>query len=97
MEHGQQHEGSDKTRDGNQSGSDEEFFDCDETREESPKPKTDLPIWSRKPEGRANKLGKHKLLEHDDWLYVPICQDPAPLTEDQLAEQAEVRYPSYSM
>ena len=27
---------------------------------------------------------------HDDYLYIPICQDPTPLTEDMLAEQAEI-------
>ena len=82
---------------------DDEFFDCD-TKEEkggveeeeeeevslAGSKKSDLPIWSQKPEGRAKKLGKTRLLEHDDFLYIPTCQDPAPMTEDQLAEQAEV-------
>ena len=81
---------------------DDEFFDCDTKEKEedsdmetssSPDPgskKSDLPIWNQKPEGRSKKHGKMKLLEHDDFLYIPICQDPAPMTEDQLAEQAEV-------
>jgi hypothetical protein len=67
----------------------EEFFDCDEDQTEKDG-KSSLPIWNRKAEGRTKTLNKLKLLEHDDYLYVPECQDPAPLTEDQLAEQAEV-------
>ena len=49
-----------------------------------------IPIWSKDPQGRLKKFGKSKLLEHDEYLYVPICQDPTPLTEDMLAEHAEV-------
>ena len=56
------------------------------------KTKEDLPIWSRSPEGRKKKMGARvMLLEMDDHLYVPKCQDPPPMTEDQLAEQAEVQ------
>lgn len=58
------------------------FFDCDEAES--------IPIWSKDPQGRWKKFGKSKLLEHDEYLYVPICQDPTPLTEDMLAEHAEV-------
>ena len=58
------------------------FFDCDEAES--------IPIWSKDPQGRLKKFGKSKLLEHDEYLYVPICQDPTPLTEDMLAEHAEV-------
>ena len=31
-----------------------------------------------------------RLLEVDDWMYRPVVQDPAPVTEDQLAELSEV-------
>ena len=51
---------------------------------------SELPVWNQSAEGRQNRFGKLKLLLHDDWLYVPICQDPTPMTEDMLAEQAEV-------
>ena len=61
------------------------FFDCDD--EESPEP---IPVWSKEPSGRMKRLGKQRLAHHDDYLYIPICQDPTPLTEDMLAEQAEV-------
>ena len=60
------------------------FFDCDA---DGPEP---IPEWSKEPVGRLKKLGKLKLLHHDENIYVPICQDPTPLTEDMLAEQAEV-------
>ena len=40
--------------------------------------------------GRLHRLRNLRLLEYDDWLYVPQCQDPTPMTEDMLAEHAEV-------
>ncbi|QQP39636.1 Rab3 GTPaseactivating protein catalytic subunitlike [Caligus rogercresseyi] len=65
----------------------DEFFDChDDT------PGKELPPWNRKPEGRLKRLGKERLLEYEDYLYIPICQDPAPLTEDQLAEKAALMF-----
>ncbi len=58
---------------------DDEFFDCDdddggEDSKQGKKKKADLPIWTQKPEGREQRLGKLKLLEHDDYIYVPVCQ-----------------------
>jgi len=78
-----------KAEDSKGDDSDDEFFDCDNDEGEKVESK-DLPIWSRKPEGRTKTFNKMRLLEHDDYLYVPECQEPAPLSEDQLAEQAEV-------
>ncbi len=58
----------------------DEFFDCDDdeggddSKEGKKKKKADLPIWTQKPEGREQRLGKLKLLEHDDYIYVPVCQ-----------------------
>lgn len=49
-----------------------------------------LPIWNREASGRLQKLSNLKLLEHDDWLYVPVCQEPTPMTDDMLADQVEV-------
>ena len=82
------------------SESEDEFFECNESGSEEEEmqsnetdPRTDqcqIPVWSRNAEGRQYKFGKLKLLNHDDWLYAPTCQDPTPLTEDMLAEQAEV-------
>jgi len=68
---------------------DEEFFECEEEQKSEEEKKTDLPAWSQ-PEGRAGRVGELRLLSVSDWLYRPEVQEPAPLTEDQLAEQAEV-------
>jgi len=43
-----------------------------------------------KAEGREARVGELRLLDNSDWLYRPHVQDPPPLTEDQLFEQAEV-------
>nr|CAB3265374.1 rab3 GTPase-activating protein catalytic subunit-like [Phallusia mammillata] len=40
--------------------------------------------------GRLNQCGTLKLLYEDEPLYIPITQEHAPQTEDQLEEQAEV-------
>ena len=78
----------------------DEFFECNESDTEDKEMEdiesveetsnSELPVWHQSAEGRQNRFGKLKLLLHDDWLYVPICQDPTPMTEDMLAEQAEV-------
>jgi Rab3 GTPase-activating protein catalytic subunit len=41
-------------------------------------------------EGRLKPHGNMKLLNVDEPLYVPITQEPAPMTEDMLEEHAEV-------
>ncbi|NXK31671.1 RB3GP protein, partial [Piprites chloris] len=43
-----------------------------------------------KPEGRLHPHGKLMLLHPGEPLYVPITQEPAPMTEDLLEEQSEV-------
>ena len=68
---------------------DEEFFECEEEQKCEEVKKQELPAWSQ-PEGRAGRVGELRLLSVSDWLYRPEVQEPAPLTEDQLAEQAEV-------
>lgn len=45
---------------------------------------------THKPEGRLAKSGDLKLLNSDEPLYIPITQDPSPMTEDMLEEHAEV-------
>lgn len=68
---------------------DDEFFECNtasgapslEEQEEGP---------SEQPQGRLRKLEDLKLLNVDDDLYIPVTQEPAPMTEDMLAEHAEV-------
>ncbi|XP_030025082.2 rab3 GTPase-activating protein catalytic subunit [Manduca sexta] len=63
--------------------SEDEFFDCtdDEDGEEQP-------LWDR-PAGRLNRLGE-AMLKNGAPLFVPRTQDPAPKTEDQLEEDAEL-------
>ncbi|XP_039764806.1 rab3 GTPase-activating protein catalytic subunit [Pararge aegeria] len=63
--------------------SEEEFFDCSEdegTEEQLP--------WDR-PVGRLNRLD-NTTLKNGAPLYIPRTQDPAPKTEDQLEEDAEL-------
>lgn len=45
---------------------------------------------TNKPEGRLAKSGDLKLLNSEEPLYIPITQDPSPMTEDMLEEHAEV-------
>ena len=59
--------------------------------EKNVKESTKSKVLVSKPEGRLKKLGNAKLLNKTKTsLYVPICQDHAFLTEDQLEEQAEI-------
>lgn len=64
-------------------GTDDEFFDCSD--DESINSGGAL-----KPLGRKSKLGDMKLIDSDEFLYVPATQDPVPKTEDQLLDDAEV-------
>ncbi|XP_041477306.1 rab3 GTPase-activating protein catalytic subunit-like [Lytechinus variegatus] len=43
-----------------------------------------------KPEGRLKPCGELRLLHTNEVLYIPVTQDPAPMTEDMLEEHAEV-------
>ena len=63
----------------------DEFFECEEEEEK----RSSLPAWETA-EGREERIGQLRLLNDKDWLYRPVLQEPAPLTEDQLAEQEEV-------
>uniref|UniRef100_A0A8C8R4W1 Rab3 GTPase-activating protein catalytic subunit n=1 Tax=Pelusios castaneus TaxID=367368 RepID=A0A8C8R4W1_9SAUR len=83
------------------SDSEEEFFEClSDTEElkgneqengkkggtkEGSKESANL-----KPEGRLHPHGKLTLLHPGEPLYIPITQEPAPMTEDLLEEQSEV-------
>ena len=46
--------------------------------------------WTHQAEGRLRKCGDMKLLNQDEWSYIPVTQQPAPMTEDLLDEHAEV-------
>ncbi|XP_026757234.2 rab3 GTPase-activating protein catalytic subunit [Galleria mellonella] len=63
--------------------SDDEYFDCSEDEDGDEQ----LP-WNR-PVGRLHRLGD-ATLKSGAPLYVPRTQDPAPKTEDQLEEDAEL-------
>ncbi|XP_051003260.1 rab3 GTPase-activating protein catalytic subunit isoform X2 [Acomys russatus] len=78
------------------SDSEEEFFEClsdtedlkgngQESGKKGPKETADL-----KPEGRLHQHGKLTLLHNGEPLYIPVTQEPAPMTEDLLEEQSEV-------
>lgn len=70
--------------------SDDEFFDCSASNEDVSSEQTkDYEPWN-KPEGRLSKLNNMKLIDSDDFLYVPITQEPVPKTEDQLEDDAEI-------
>ncbi|XP_015922573.1 rab3 GTPase-activating protein catalytic subunit [Parasteatoda tepidariorum] len=67
---------------------DEEFFECAENSSSS---SADSRNSKKKvSEGRLRQLGETRLLYHDEPLYIPLTQEPAPVTEDMLEEQAEV-------
>ena len=65
----------------------DEFFECEEEVRDDKK--RSAPAWAEA-EGRVGRIGELRLLEVDDWMYRPEVQDPAPVTEDQLAELSEV-------
>ncbi|CAB3230597.1 unnamed protein product [Arctia plantaginis] len=62
--------------------SEDEFFDCSEGENEDQLP------WDR-PVGRLSRFGD-AVMKNGAPLYVPRTQDPAPKTEDQLEEDAEL-------
>lgn len=70
-------------------GSDDEFFDCDANNEMDESKQHHYAPWN-KPEGRLSKLNDMKLIDSEEYLYVPITQEPVPKTEDQLEDDAEV-------
>lgn len=46
--------------------------------------------YSHKPEGRLAPFLDLKLINCDEKMYIPVTQEPAPMTEDMLEEHAEV-------
>ncbi|XP_041431611.1 rab3 GTPase-activating protein catalytic subunit isoform X1 [Xenopus laevis] len=81
------------------SDSEEEFFECHSDTEElkesgqesARKAKEETKENpSPKPEGRLHQSGNLMLLNSGEPLYIPVTQDPAPMTDDLLEEQSEV-------
>lgn len=79
-----------QNRDSRSDESDDEFFDCDATNVDDASEQTQEYLPWNKPEGRLSKLNDMKLIDSDDYLYVPITQEPVPKTEDQLEDDAEI-------
>lgn len=46
--------------------------------------------YSHGPEGRLAPFGDSKLIESGEQIYIPVTQEPAPMTEDMLEEHAEI-------
>uniref|UniRef100_A0A8C3A1K4 Rab3 GTPase-activating protein catalytic subunit n=1 Tax=Cyclopterus lumpus TaxID=8103 RepID=A0A8C3A1K4_CYCLU len=69
------------------SDSEEEFFEClsDQGEIEAEKDGS-----KSKAEGRLHPYNNMTLLNSTEPLYVPVTQEPAPMTEDLLEEQSEV-------
>ncbi|KAL2081252.1 hypothetical protein ACEWY4_023105 [Coilia grayii] len=76
------------------SDSEDEFFEClsdtDELKEAAAAAEGVKEASKAKPEGRLQPHGKLTLLHSDEPLYIPVTQEPAPMTEDTLEEQSEV-------
>uniref|UniRef100_A0AAR2K619 Rab3 GTPase-activating protein catalytic subunit n=1 Tax=Pygocentrus nattereri TaxID=42514 RepID=A0AAR2K619_PYGNA len=73
------------------SDSEDEFYEClSDTEEMKEVPAEGAKGAKIKPEGRLQPHGKLTLLNSDEPLYIPVTQEPAPMTEDLLEEQSEV-------
>uniref|UniRef100_A0A8B9KMI4 Rab3 GTPase-activating protein catalytic subunit n=1 Tax=Astyanax mexicanus TaxID=7994 RepID=A0A8B9KMI4_ASTMX len=73
------------------SDSEDEFYEClSDTEEMKEAPAEGAKGAKSKPDGRLQPHGKLTLLNSDEPLYIPITQEPAPMTEDLLEEQSEV-------
>lgn len=68
---------------------DDEFYECKEEIEEDERGNGSRSVWD-KPEGRLKHCAQLRLLETTEALYIPITQEPAPMTEDRLEEHAGV-------
>ncbi|XP_032358737.1 rab3 GTPase-activating protein catalytic subunit isoform X2 [Etheostoma spectabile] len=74
------------------SDSEDEFFEClsDQGETETPHPDVEKHGGKSKAEGRLHPYNNMTLLNSTEPLYVPVTQEPAPMTEDLLEEQSEV-------
>uniref|UniRef100_A0A4W6EJU8 Rab3 GTPase-activating protein catalytic subunit n=1 Tax=Lates calcarifer TaxID=8187 RepID=A0A4W6EJU8_LATCA len=72
------------------SDSEDEFFECLSDQGEVEAPHTEGEKNGSKAEGRLHPYNNMTLLNSTEPLYVPVTQEPAPMTEDLLEEQSEV-------
>ncbi|XP_072301479.1 rab3 GTPase-activating protein catalytic subunit [Eucyclogobius newberryi] len=67
------------------SDSEDEFYECVSDLSENGQNES-----RRKPEGRMRQHQDMRLLHTDEPLYIPVTQEPSPMTEDMLEQQSEV-------
>uniref|UniRef100_A0A1A9WMC7 Rab3 GTPase-activating protein catalytic subunit n=1 Tax=Glossina brevipalpis TaxID=37001 RepID=A0A1A9WMC7_9MUSC len=76
----------------------DEFYDCLDHEERETAGDAENVLLSKctetekvanKPEGRLKRLGNLKLLDADEYLYIPITQELVPKTEDQFLDDSE--------
>uniref|UniRef100_A0A8C4HBK4 Rab3 GTPase-activating protein catalytic subunit n=1 Tax=Dicentrarchus labrax TaxID=13489 RepID=A0A8C4HBK4_DICLA len=74
------------------SDSEDEFFEClsDQGEIEAPHTEGEKDGSKSKAEGRLHPYNNMTLLNSTEPLYIPVTQEPAPMTEDLLEEQSEV-------
>ncbi|XP_077392418.1 rab3 GTPase-activating protein catalytic subunit isoform X1 [Festucalex cinctus] len=74
------------------SDSEEEFFEClsDQGDNESPCVRREKDGSKTKAEGRMHPCNNMTLLNSSELLFIPVTQEPAPMTEDLLEEQSEI-------
>uniref|UniRef100_A0A673ALT1 Rab3 GTPase-activating protein catalytic subunit n=1 Tax=Sphaeramia orbicularis TaxID=375764 RepID=A0A673ALT1_9TELE len=74
------------------SDSDDEFFEClsDQGEMDGSHTEGEKNGSKTKPDGRLHPSNNMTLLNSTEPLYIPITQEPAPMTEDLLEEQSEV-------
>nr|XP_057938705.1 rab3 GTPase-activating protein catalytic subunit [Doryrhamphus excisus] len=74
------------------SDSEEEFFEClsDQGENESPHIRSDKHGSKTRAEGRMHPYNNMSLINSSELLFIPVTQEPAPMTEDLLEEQSEI-------
>nr|XP_061799403.1 rab3 GTPase-activating protein catalytic subunit-like [Nerophis lumbriciformis] len=74
------------------SDSEEEFFEClsDQGDTQSTCARREKDSSKTRPEGRMHPYNNMTLLNSSELLFIPVTQEPAPMTEDLLEEQSEI-------
>ncbi|XP_051938960.1 rab3 GTPase-activating protein catalytic subunit [Hippocampus zosterae] len=74
------------------SDSEEEFFEClsDQGDTETPSMRREKDGSKTRAEGRMHPCNGMTLLNSSELLFIPVTQEPAPMTEDLLEEQSEI-------
>ncbi|XP_061923521.1 rab3 GTPase-activating protein catalytic subunit [Entelurus aequoreus] len=74
------------------SDSEEEFFEClsDQGENESQHIRSDKHSSKTRAEGRMHPFNNVSLINSSELLFIPVTQEPAPMTEDLLEEQSEI-------